>query len=102
MRVAPQDCFEERRAGGQDDPVGLQLVVLAGQRDVEELLLLANVAKGGAYVSLKVVPLETELFRGHCGWLICRRSVFFTQEKITLACVITQVHEKPSRRWAIT
>jgi hypothetical protein len=44
----------------------LKLLLLARQRDVEELFLLANVTKGGADVPLKVVPLEAKLFRRHC------------------------------------
>jgi hypothetical protein len=44
----------------------LQLLLLARQRDVKELFLLANVTKGGADVPLEVVPLEAKLFRRHC------------------------------------
>ncbi len=44
----------------------LELLLLARQRNVEELLLLANVTKGRADVPLKVVPLEAKLFRRHC------------------------------------
>jgi hypothetical protein len=44
----------------------LKLLLLARQRDVEELLLLANVTERGADVPLKVVPLEAKLFRRHC------------------------------------
>ena len=45
--------------------MGRQLLILTGQRDVEELLLFANVPKCRADVPLKVVPLEAELFRRH-------------------------------------
>ena len=65
MRVAAQHRLEEGWAGAQDDPVGRQLLILTGQRDVEELLLFANVPKCRADVPLKVVPLEAELFRRH-------------------------------------
>jgi hypothetical protein len=44
----------------------LELLLLARQRDVKELLLLANVTERGADVPLKVVPLEAKLFRRHC------------------------------------
>ena len=68
MGVAPQDVPEEGRAGGQDDLVGLQLLlVITGQGHVKEVLVLAQLAEGHADVALEVVPPEAELLRPHLG-----------------------------------
>ena len=65
---APQDVPEEGRAGGQDDLVGLQLLlVITGQGHVKEVLVLAQLAEGHADVALEVVPPEAELLRPHLG-----------------------------------
>ena len=65
--VAPQHAAKEGRAGGQDDLVGQQLIpIIAGQRNVEEVLVVAQLAKCAADVRLEVVPPEAELLcRAH-------------------------------------
>ena len=65
--VSAQDSSEEGGAGGEDDLVGLQLVaVLAGQRHVKEVLVVAQLAKCAANVRLEIVPPEAELLcRAH-------------------------------------
>ena len=40
--VPPEDCLEEGGAGGEDDLVCLQLVIVAGEGYVEEILVLAK------------------------------------------------------------
>ena len=42
VSVPPENCLEEGRAGGEDDLVRLQLVIFAGQGDIEEVLVLAK------------------------------------------------------------
>ena len=45
MAVASQHGAEEGRAGRQDDFVGLQLLVVAGQGHVEEVFVLSQLPK---------------------------------------------------------
>ena len=45
MAVASQQGAEEGRAGGQDDFVGLQLLVVAGQDHVDEVFVLTLLPK---------------------------------------------------------
>ena len=45
MAVASQHGAEEGGAGGQDDFVGLQLLVVAGQGHVEEVFVLSQLPK---------------------------------------------------------
>jgi len=65
--VAAQEVPEEGRAGGEDDLVRTQLVLLARQGHVEEVLVLAKLTEGNRDVALEVVPTETKLLRGRHG-----------------------------------
>ena len=40
--IPPENCLEEGGAGGEDDLVRLQLVVLAGEGHVEEIFVLSK------------------------------------------------------------
>ena len=61
--VFPEHSAEEGRAGGEDHLVRLQLLLVAGQRDIEEVLVLPQFTECTADVALKVVPTEAKLFR---------------------------------------
>ena len=66
MLVPSQDGSEEGGAGGEDHFVsGELLLALACQRHVEEILIVPDLSEGNTDVSLKVIPLQTELFRAH-------------------------------------
>ena len=67
MGIVSQHIAKEWAACAQYDFVGLNLTVLTGQRYVKEILFVPQIAKGDAYIVLKVVPLEAKLFTGHVG-----------------------------------
>ena len=69
MGVPPQDGAEEGAAGGQDDFVGVDLVIVACEGHVEKVFIISQFSKSPADVRLKVVPLEAELFGAHCRGL---------------------------------
>ena len=65
MFVVLENVFEVRTAGGEDDLVGRDLVlVLTDQGHVVELLLVPQGGEGLGDVGLEIVPLQTELL-GH-------------------------------------
>ena len=67
--VPPKNCLEEGGAGGEDDLVRLQLVVLAGEGHVEEILVLSKLLESWTYVRLEVIPPQTKLVCwGRHGW----------------------------------
>ena len=47
------------------DLVCLQLLILTGQGDVEEVLVLPELPEGPADIRLEIIPPQTELFRRH-------------------------------------
>jgi len=64
--VSSEDGAKEGTAGGEDHFVGLQLLILAGNGDIEKLLLVPDVSECRADISFKIVPTKTKLFRvGH-------------------------------------
>ena len=71
MRVSPENIPEERTAGWHDDLVSLDLFVITSQRHVEKVFILSQLSKGATNIGFKVIPLETELFR---GWHLGERS----------------------------
>ena len=60
--VPPEHGAEEGAAGGEDDLVRLDLLLLARQGHVEQVLVVPQLPKGGADVGLEVIPLQAELF----------------------------------------
>ena len=56
---------EEGGAGREDHLVRQHLLLLAGQRHVEEILVLPQLAECTADVVFKVIPPKAELFRRH-------------------------------------
>ena len=56
VRVAVENVPEEGRAGRDDELVRAQLLALAHQRHVQEVLGRAQVAEGRADVGLEVIP----------------------------------------------
>ena len=56
-------------ASREDDFVCLDLGIITGESDIEEVFLLAEFSEGDADVGLEVVPPQAELFRGHLGTL---------------------------------
>ena len=62
MLIASQDGSEEGRARGEDDFVGLDLLIITGKCDVKEVPLLPQLSKGDADVCLEVVPAQAEFF----------------------------------------
>lgn len=66
-RLAQECVSEEGRAGRKDDLVGLEGVVgiiVDGEADVEEVLLVAELLEGARNVGLEVVPPKAELVVG--------------------------------------
>jgi hypothetical protein len=57
------DLPKEGAAGAQYDLVRLDLLVLAGQRHVEKVLVLAQLAQRRAHVPLEIVPAKAKLLR---------------------------------------
>ena len=60
--VLPQHASEEGAAGGEDDLVGLDLVILACQGHVKEVSVVSQFTKSNAHVTFKIIPLQAELF----------------------------------------
>ena len=65
MGVLTEDAAEERAAGGDDDLVSFDLIVITGQSYVKKVLLVPELPKGPTNVGLEVVPLQAELLRAH-------------------------------------
>ena len=69
MWIVSEDSPEERRAGGQDELVCLDLPGATAEGAVKEVLLLPDLPEGQADVALKVIPAKTELLaRSHCDF----------------------------------
>ena len=65
MGIPAEDRPKEGTACGEDDFVGLDLFVIAGKSDVEEVLVVPKLAERCGDVRLEIVPPQAELFRGH-------------------------------------
>ena len=64
--MSPQHVSEEGAAGGEDQLVGLDLLLLARQRHVEKIFIILEILQRGTHILLKLIPLETEGIRvGH-------------------------------------
>jgi len=73
--VSSEDGAKEGTAGGEDHFVGLQLLILAGNGDIEKLLLVPDVSECRADISFKIVPTKTKLFGiSHCCSILGSRS----------------------------
>ena len=65
MGIPAEDRPKEGTACREDDFVGLDLFVVAGKGDVEEVLVVPKLAKSQTDIVLKVVPAQAELFTAH-------------------------------------
>ena len=63
--VPSQDVPEEGGTSREDDFVCLNLGIITGESDIEEVFLLAEFSEGDADVGLEVIPPQTELLRSH-------------------------------------
>ena len=57
MGVTPEHGAEEGAAGGEDDFVGVDLIIVACEGHVEKVFIIPQFSKSPADVRLKVVPL---------------------------------------------
>ena len=62
VRVPPKHVSEERRTGGENQLVCLDLIVITGQSHVEQFLVLADRLEGDTDIAFKVIPFEAEFF----------------------------------------
>ena len=60
MPMSHHSSPEKRGAGGEDELVGLDLLLLARNRHIEKVLLVPYLLEGLADVPLEVVPLKTK------------------------------------------
>ena len=60
MPISHHSSPEKRGAGGEDELVGLDLLLLARDRHIEKVLLVPYLLEGLADVPLEVVPLKTK------------------------------------------
>jgi hypothetical protein len=66
--VAAQNVAEEGGAGGQNDLVGLQLLlIITAQSYVEKIFVIPELAECHTNITFKVVPSQAKLFRPHVG-----------------------------------
>ena len=59
--ILPEHTSEERRAGGEYDLVGEQLVIVAGESNVEKIFVISKLLERSTNVGFKVVPTQTKL-----------------------------------------
>ena len=57
-----ENSFEEAAAGTEDHFVSLDVFVVAGDGDVQQVGLAPQLSEGGADVTLKIVPSQAEFF----------------------------------------
>ena len=65
MFVFPQDGFEELAGGGEDNLVGSDGVLLAGECHVKEVLLLPELSELAAKMRVVIFPSETKFLVLH-------------------------------------
>ena len=65
MGVPTENGAEEGTAGREDNFMSADLIVLAGQRHVTEVLVILQLEDATANVGLKVIPLQTKFLGGH-------------------------------------
>lgn len=51
--------------GGQDDPVRLETFTIAREGDIDKVLVIPQIFKGGRYAALIVVPAQAKMLRVH-------------------------------------
>ena len=56
VMILPQDCPEERGAGGQDQLVCLELLGATAKSAIKEVLLLPYFSEGQADVAFEIIP----------------------------------------------
>ena len=59
--VSPENRFEEGGTGGEYDLVGEQLVIVAGESNVEKIFVISKLLERSTNVGFKVVPTQTKL-----------------------------------------
>ena len=75
--VSPENRFEEGRAGGEYHLVGEQLVIVAGEGNVEKIFVISKLLERSTDVGFKVVPTQTKLVCcGRHSWLRSHRFPF--------------------------
>ena len=60
MLVSLEQLPEPVRAGGEDDLVGLDLVLVTGKRHVQEILLLSQILERVTHIGFEIIPPEAE------------------------------------------
>ena len=65
VRMPPENVLEEGAAGGEDDLVGLHLVVLARQGHVEEVPVVSEFLQRCTDVGLEIIPPQTKVVSSH-------------------------------------
>ena len=65
VRMPPEDVLEEGAAGGEDDLVGLHLVILARQGHVEEVPVVSEFLQRRTDVGLEIIPPQTKVVSSH-------------------------------------
>ena len=65
VRVPAEDGSEEGRAGGEDDFMSLNLLIITCQGHIEEVFVLPQLTKSHTDIVLKVIPAQAELFTAH-------------------------------------
>ena len=68
MGVLLEDGPEERRAGGEDELVCLDLSCSTADGAVKEIFLLSDLSKGNTNVTFEIIPPQAKLLTGthHC------------------------------------
>ena len=61
--IALKNPLEEGGTSREDQTVGLNLFVLAGQGDVEQVAVLSQVTKGSLDILVEITPTEALLLR---------------------------------------
>ena len=59
--VSPENRFEEGGTGGEYHLVGEQLVIVAGEGNVEKIFVISKLLERSTNVGFKVVPTQTKL-----------------------------------------
>ena len=56
MWISAEEILEERTAGGEDDFVGLDLVILTGKSHVKEVPIVPQLPECYTHIGLKIIP----------------------------------------------
>ena len=63
--VSSEHGSEERRARRENNFVRLDLLIITGQSYIKEVFVFPQLTESDAYIALKVVPSQAELFVPH-------------------------------------